>query len=49
MFIKDRLKSEIGGRKLVGAIGIKELVAMKKLNTQFSYVCGAKEAAIKAD
>ena len=28
LFIKDRFKGEIGGRKLVGAMGIKALVAL---------------------
>lgn len=44
----DRLKSEIGGRRLVGAIGIEALVALRQLNTKFVYAYGAKEAAIEA-
>lgn len=44
----DRLKNEIGGRRLVGAIGIEALVALRQLNTKFVYAYGAKEAAIEA-
>lgn len=44
----DRLRSEIGGRSVVGAIGIEALVALKQLDTRCSYGYGVKEAAIEA-
>ena len=44
----DRLKSEIGGGRVIGAIGIEALVALRQLDTKFSYIYGVKEAAIEA-
>lgn len=45
----DRLKGEIGGRRLVGAIGIEALVALRKLDTtKLVYAYGVAEAAIEA-
>lgn len=44
----DRLKSEIGNRRVVGAIGIEALVVLKQLDIKFSYIYGVKEAAIEA-
>lgn len=44
----DRLKSEIGGRNVLGAIGIEALVALKQLDIRSSYIYGVKEAAIEA-
>ncbi len=44
----DRLRSEIGGRSVVGARGIEALVALKQLDTRCSYGYGVKEAAIEA-
>ena len=44
----DRLKSEIGDGRVIGAIGIEALITLKQLDTKFSYIYGAKEAAIEA-
>jgi len=44
----DQLKNEIGDRRLVGAIGIEALVALRKLDTKLVYAYGATEAAIEA-
>ena len=44
----DRLKSEIGGRNVLGAIGIEALVTLKQLDIRSSYIYGVKEAAIEA-
>ena len=44
----DRLKSEIGGRRLIGAIGIEALVALKQLDAKLVYAYGVTEAAVEA-
>jgi putative transcriptional regulator len=43
-----RLRKEGGSGKLVGAIGIEALVALKKLDAKYIYAYGVKEAAIEA-
>ncbi len=48
MVDRDRLKQELTGRKLSGAIGIEAIVALKKINTKFTYRYGVAEAAIEA-
>lgn len=42
-----RLKKEIKGRKLVGAVGIEAMVALKEAGADFVYTYGAMEAAIE--
>ena len=44
----DRLKGEIGGRRLVGAIGIEALTALRKLDSKLVYAYGVTEVAIEA-
>ena len=44
----DRLKSEVGSSKLVGAIGIEALVFLRKLGAKHIYAYGVKEAAVEA-
>ena len=44
----QRLRKEIADRKLVGAIGIESLVALRQVGAKFVYAYGATEAAIEA-
>jgi len=44
----EELKNKIGGRKLVGAIGIEAVVALRKLRISHIYAYGVTEAAIEA-
>jgi len=42
------LKARIRGRRLVGAIGIEALVALRRINIEPQYLYGVSEAAIEA-
>lgn len=44
----DQLKNEVSDRKLVGAIGIEAVVALRKLGINNVYIYGVTEAAIEA-
>jgi putative transcriptional regulator len=44
----SRLKMEIGGRSVFGAIGIEAMTILKQLGIKFSHIYGVKEAAIEA-
>jgi putative transcriptional regulator len=44
----ERVRKEISGRKLVGAIGIEAIVALSRLGVENGYVYGVAEAAIEA-
>jgi putative transcriptional regulator len=44
----DRLHSEVGGKGLVGAIGIEAIFALEKSGVNSFYTCGVIEAAIEA-
>lgn len=44
----EELKNKIGGRKLVGAIGIEAVVVLRKLRISHIYAYGVTEAAIEA-
>ncbi|MFC2019103.1 MarR family transcriptional regulator [Chloroflexota bacterium] len=42
------LKTTLSGRKIIGAIGIEAIVALRRLDIPFSYIYGVSEAAIEA-
>ena len=44
----EEVKNKISDQKLVGAIGIEAMVALKKLSISNTYVYGVTEAAIEA-
>lgn len=44
----ERVKNEVSDRKLVGAIGIEAMVALRKLGIKHFYVYGVTDAAIEA-
>jgi putative transcriptional regulator len=44
----DRLKKEINGRRMIGAIGIEALIALRRIGAEPHCFYGVKEAAIEA-